>query len=114
MSVYPDKICHLQLNSRQIILLRLKSHHFRTYFLYMTRYNNVSRPVHDPLRPPLPTAKNLGVVTPSTSRVDAYARLSLNIHFLGRQATIRLPAPLIENKCGHVCLNTWQLLCRSI
>ena len=31
--------CHLQLNSVQIIIFRLKSHHFRTYFLYMTRYN---------------------------------------------------------------------------
>src|SRR6218665_3029238 len=48
MSFCPDKICHLQLNSKQIILFRLKSHHFRTYFLYMIRCNNVSRPVLDP------------------------------------------------------------------
>src|SRR6218665_1427509 len=32
----------------QIILFLLKIHHFRTYFLYMIRYNNISRPVHDP------------------------------------------------------------------
>src|SRR6218665_192147 len=42
--------------SGQIILFLFKSHHFRTYFLYMISYNNMSRPVHDPLRPhdPLP------------------------------------------------------------
>ena len=32
----------------QIIIFLFKSHHFRTYFLYMIRYNNISRPVHDP------------------------------------------------------------------
>jgi len=48
ISVYPDKMCHLQLNSRQIILFRLKSHHFWTYFLYMIRYNNASRPSTTP------------------------------------------------------------------
>src|SRR6218665_1821563 len=37
------QICHLQLNSGQIILFHLESHHFRTYFLYTVRYNNVSR-----------------------------------------------------------------------
>jgi len=67
MSVYPDKICHLQLNSRHIILFRLKSHHFRTYFVYMIRYNNVSRPpatLHD-----LPSPKS-GVVTFQTPRIE--------------------------------------------
>src|SRR6218665_3825712 len=34
--------------SGQIILFLFKSHHFLTYFLYMIRYNNISRPVHDP------------------------------------------------------------------
>src|SRR6218665_1267590 len=34
--------------SGQIILFFFKSHHFRTYFLYMIRYNNISRPAHDP------------------------------------------------------------------
>jgi len=46
------QICHLQQNSWQIILFRLKCHHFRTYFLYAIRYNFVSRPFHDPPRPP--------------------------------------------------------------
>src|SRR6218665_2961473 len=41
--------------SGQIILFLFKSHHFLTYLLYMVRYNNILRPVHDPhdpLRPP--------------------------------------------------------------
>jgi len=83
MSVYPNKICHLQLNSRQIILFRLKSHHFRTYFLYMIGYNNVSPPVHDPLHDPLrfhdSPARNLGVVIPPTPRIDAYGLFCLSI-----------------------------------
>src|SRR6218665_3845773 len=69
MSYYADKICHLQLNSKQIILFRLKSHYFRTYFLYMIRYNNVSRPVIDPHDPPLrsprPPAENWGSYQPN-------------------------------------------------
>src|SRR6218665_1333370 len=70
MSVYRDKICHLQLNSRQIITFRLKSYHSRTDFLYMIRYNNVSRPIHDPLRPPCD--QNLGGRNTPTPRIDAY------------------------------------------
>ena len=38
--------------SGQIILFLFKSHHFRTYFLYIIRYNNILRPVHDPLATP--------------------------------------------------------------
>src|SRR6218665_987263 len=37
--------------SWQIILFLFKSQHFRTYFLYMIRYNNISRPPCDPPRP---------------------------------------------------------------
>src|SRR6218665_2070265 len=82
MSVYPDKICHLQLNSRQIMLYIycLKSYHSRTYFQYMIRYNNVSLPVNDPHDPPcappptrLPSPKSWGFVTPQTPRIDADA-----------------------------------------
>jgi len=78
MSIYPDKICHLQLNFRQIILFRLKSHHFRTYLLlhaaYMISYNNVSRLVHDPSdRPPQP--KIWRVVMPQPPMIDAYERM---------------------------------------
>src|SRR6218665_683808 len=36
----------------QIILFIFKSNHSGTYFLYMMRYNNISRPVHDPNEPP--------------------------------------------------------------
>src|SRR6218665_2143190 len=51
---FPSK--KLSIYSVQIILFLFKSNHFRTYFLYMIRYNNISRPVHDsndPLRPSL-------------------------------------------------------------
>ena len=76
ISVYLDKICHLQLNFGQIILFLVKSHHFRTYFLYMIRYNNVSQPVNDPpprlpCDPHDPQPKIWGV-TPQPPRIDAY------------------------------------------
>src|SRR6218665_2036175 len=41
----------------QIILFLFKSHHFRTHFLYMIRYNNILRPVHDPTTPLRPTQR---------------------------------------------------------
>src|SRR6218665_2421404 len=34
--------------SGQIILFLFKSHHFQTYFLYIIRYNNISRPLQPP------------------------------------------------------------------
>ena len=36
--------------ARQVNIKDLKSHHNRTYFLYMIRYN-ISRPVHDSNKP---------------------------------------------------------------
>src|SRR6218665_3925920 len=60
---FQAKNCQFTATSGQIILFLFKSNHFRTYFLYMIRYNNISRPVHDsndPLRPSLrPPAQNL-------------------------------------------------------
>src|SRR6218665_3355127 len=53
---FQAKNCPFTATSGQIILFLFKSNHFRTYFLYMIRYNNISRPVHDsndPLRPSL-------------------------------------------------------------
>src|SRR6218665_3646355 len=47
-----QKNFHLQPTSGQIILFFFKSNHFRTYFLYMKIYNNISRPVHDSNDPP--------------------------------------------------------------
>ena len=38
--------------SGQINLFLFKSHHFRTYVLYMISYNNISRPVNEPPRTP--------------------------------------------------------------
>src|SRR6218665_3656150 len=34
-----------------------KSNHFRAYFLYMIRYNNISRPVHAPNAPLRPSLR---------------------------------------------------------
>jgi len=58
---FPGKNCLCTATSGQIILFLFKSHHFRTYFLNMIRYNNISRP----------PAKNLGVATPQHPRIDA-------------------------------------------
>ena len=41
---FPGKNWPLTATSGQIILFLFKSHHFQTYFLYMIRYNNISRP----------------------------------------------------------------------
>src|SRR6218665_2595258 len=66
-SIFQAKNCPFTATSGQIILFLFKSNHFRTYFLYIKRYNNISRPVpasNAPPRPPLrPPAQNLGVAT---------------------------------------------------
>src|SRR6218665_1378862 len=54
--------------SGQIILFLFKSHHFRTYFLYMIRYNDISRLAQDPNDR---LAQNLGVATPQPRSIDA-------------------------------------------
>ena len=69
---FPDKNWLFTAISGQVILFLFKIHHFRTYFLFMIRYN-ILRPVHDPLRPHDPPAQNLGVATPNPLRIDAYA-----------------------------------------
>jgi len=61
---FPGKSCSFTATSEQIIPFLFKCHYFRTYFLYMIIYNNISRPVHDPPRPNLrhphdPPAQNL-------------------------------------------------------
>src|SRR6218665_441977 len=66
---FPGKNYPFTATSGQIILFLYKIHHFRTYFLYMISYNNMSRPVHDPLRPPRPLAVILEVATPIPSRL---------------------------------------------
>src|SRR6218665_308795 len=72
---FSGKSCSFTATSGQIFLFLFKSHHFRTYFLYMIRCNNISRPVHDPHDPscdpsPRPPVPNLGIATP-TPRIDA-------------------------------------------
>src|SRR6218665_670140 len=69
--IFQAQKCPFTATSGQIILFLFKSNHFRTYFPYMIRYNNISRPVHnpnDPLRPTLrpthdPPVQNIGVTT---------------------------------------------------
>src|SRR6218665_4040525 len=75
-----QKNCPFTATSGQIILFLFKNNHFRTYFLYMIRYNNISRPVHasnDPLRPSLrpslrPLLPKIWGSRPSTPRIDAH------------------------------------------
>src|SRR6218665_3155847 len=71
---FQAKNCPFTATSGQIILFLFKSNHFRRYFLYMIRYNNISRPVqdsNDPLRPSLrPPCSKSGVATLSP-RIDA-------------------------------------------
>src|SRR6218665_2030671 len=61
--IFPGKNWSFTATSGQIILILFNSHHFRTYFLYVISYNNVTtRP-----RPPAASrsiAQNLGVATP--------------------------------------------------
>jgi len=69
---FPGKNCSFTAASLQIILFIFESHHFRTYFLYRIRYNNISRPVHDPsVTPHDPLPKIWGVATFPTPRIDA-------------------------------------------
>jgi len=51
-----------------ISLKKSPAHHFRTYFLYTIRYNNISRPVHDHPYSPLP--KLWGSRPPQLPRID--------------------------------------------
>jgi len=57
---FPGKNWPFTATSGQIILFLCRSHHFRTYFLYIIRYNNISRP----------PAQNLGVATPHPTIID--------------------------------------------
>ena len=70
-TIFQAKNCPFTANSGQIILFLFKSNHFRTYFLYMIRYKNVSRPVYNP-HYPHPKIGGGVVVTPPTPRIDTY------------------------------------------
>src|SRR6218665_3348016 len=70
-SISEERIDHLQLLLAKLFISLHKSslsNTFRTYFLYITRYN-ISRPAHDPLRPPH-VLKSWGR-DPATPRIDA-------------------------------------------
>src|SRR6218665_793166 len=79
--------------SGQIILFLFKSDHFRTYFLYMTRY--ISRPVHDPHAiPPHPPCPKSGGRDPQTSGLTSLlpstSRCPSNPHILFTMQSIIL------------------------
>ena len=65
---FPGKNWPFIATSGQIILFFFRSHHFRTYFLYIIRYNNISRPIQDPHDSPCP--KSWGS-RPPIPRIDA-------------------------------------------
>jgi len=68
---FPGKNWPFTATPRLIILFLFNSHHFRTYFLYMIRGNNISRPVHDlpanPCDPPTTPCPKSGGRDPPTS-----------------------------------------------
>jgi len=79
---FPGKNCSFTAIFWQIFTFPSKSHNFRTYFRYMVRYNNISRPVHNPPRPILrfqttPSLKS-GGRGPQLPRIDALVWLSQN------------------------------------
>ena len=85
--------CSFTATSGQIILFLFKSHHFRTYFLYMIRY--ISRPVHDPpCNPYLTPAQNLWVTTPNPQDWHPWYTVYSHVHI---QSPIR--------KCIDTVLN---------
>src|SRR6218665_2034632 len=58
-SIFQAQNCPFTATSGQIILFLFKINHFRTYFLYMIRYNNISRPASTTPTPPLRSSLRL-------------------------------------------------------
>ena len=76
-------IGHLQLLLGKLFYFLYKSHHFRTYFPCIIRYNNISRPVHDPHDP---STQNLRWSRPPAPRIDAPDQKIINNYKLSLQA----------------------------
>src|SRR6218665_2242385 len=78
ISIFQAKIGYLQRFLGKLFYFSSKVTTFehRAYFLYMIRYNNILRPVHDPLPPPAtpprPPCPKSGGHDPPTPRIDAY------------------------------------------
>src|SRR6218665_1448300 len=77
---FPGKTCSFSATSGKITLFLFKSHHFRTYFLYMIRYNNISRPVLDPCDSPR-KSKAWMVATPQPPGLTPLSKL-IHTHIL--------------------------------
>src|SRR6218665_2442678 len=70
----------------QIILFLFKSHHFETYFLYIIRYNSISRPVHDhttPCESPTTPQPKMWELRPPTPRINAPERKQKTLNMKG-------------------------------
>ena len=87
---FPGKNWPFTATSEQIILFLFQSHHFRTYFLYMIRYNDrpISRPVHDPLQPPRHPCLKSGGRDPLTPRIDAPALRQVRMYHIATSLAI--------------------------
>src|SRR6218665_221695 len=85
--------------SGQIILFLFKSHHFRTYFLYMIRCNNISRS-------PQPAAQNLGVATPNPTPelTPLLHSTSLSYSYLDLQ-------PVYQLSFNSYCTSGFTIIC---
>src|SRR6218665_379252 len=68
--IFQAEIGHLQLLLGKLLyfLFLFKSHLFLTYFLYLIRYNNFSRPVHDSHNPQDSLPNIRGFATPNPPR----------------------------------------------
>jgi len=86
-SIFQAKIAYLQLLLGKFLYFSSKVTTFETYFLYMIRYNNISRPVYNPPATPHdPPCPKSGVATPNPQdwrpcyrRVRLYVRQRVDV-----------------------------------
>ena len=76
---FPGKNCSFTATSGQMILFLFKINHFRTYFLYMIGYYNISLPVHDSSATPRPQVQNLGVANSQPHYWRPWSAVSLYV-----------------------------------
>src|SRR6218665_1605340 len=78
---FPDKNWSFKATSWQIIPLLFKSHHCRTYFMYMIRYNNYFSPRPRPPATPTTPCSNSWGSRPPTPRIDAYGSIVAKVAY---------------------------------